>query len=373
MIKINDRTTITNMKSYTISFCCILLMVFSTTIAQTSDEQISVDAIIPKQVENYKKIELIGSVEAKQQAQLGTLEAGRIETLSFEIGDIVTFGQSLLTLNSQLPKLEVLRASTEVKVAEINVKESERLFKEAQKLSEQKVVAKTLKAERAAMVSSAKAQLEKANATLHLQQEILNRHTLKAPFDGVITQRNVDVGEWVTQQTDVLTLVAQNDLRLTIAVPQQYYNQIKSLSDVAVNVIPDSKNRQSFSAKLSRIVPVSNETTRTFLAQIDIPSDVGLVPGMSANAEISLPESQQSKIVLPRSALKQHPDGGSSVFIVDNNRAKRVLTNYIVMPNDKIAIFNQPINQAYIISGVELLQDGSPIKTNIIDANKKSQ
>jgi len=373
MFRKNKKITQTKNISRTVIYCCSLLMVFLNTVAQTSQETINVDAIYPVQVENNQKITLTGSVEAKQHAQLGPLESGRVASLNFEVGDRVTTGQLLLTLDNQLARLEVNGASAEVQVAEINVKESERLFHEAQRLSEQKVVPKTLIAERAAVVSSDKAQLARSNATLSLQQERLNRHSFKAPFDGVIAQRNVNIGEWITQQTTVLTLVDQNDLRLSVAIPQQYYHQLTKTSDIAVTVISDSMNNQSFTATLDRLVPVSNKTTRTFLAQIDIPSDVGLVHGMSAKAEISLPNSQQSKIILPRSAIKQHPDGGSSIFIAVNNRAKRVLTNYTMMPNDEVAIYNQPINQAYIISGVELLQDGSPIKANIIDTNKKSR
>ena len=268
-------------KPWSIFSCCVLLLGFSSAMAQTAQEPMPVDAIYANQVENFQKIVLTGSVEAKQQSQLGPLEAGRVEILNFEIGDTVSLGQPLLTLNNQLAKLEVLQALAEVKVVEVNVEESERLYKEAQKLSEQKMVAKTLTAERSAMVSSAKAQLAKANADLNLQKERLNRHVLKAPFDGVVTQRNADVGEWITQQSHVLTLVAQNDLRLSIEIPQQYYYQLSGSNEVVVSVTPDFKSSQSFSVTLSRIVPVSNNTTRTFLAQIDIPSNFGLVPGLS--------------------------------------------------------------------------------------------
>ncbi|MFK8012317.1 MAG: efflux RND transporter periplasmic adaptor subunit [Marinicellaceae bacterium] len=360
-------------KMRSIFMCCTFFLICSNSVSQTTTDPMRVDVFYPQQLESNQKIVLSGTVEAKQFAELGPLESGRVETVSFEIGDRVSTGQLLLTLDNQLAKLEVIGAKAEVESAKINVQESERLYQEAQRLSEQKVVPKTLIAERAALVSSAKAQLARANATLNLQKERLNRHSFKAPFDGVIAQRNVDVGEWVTQQTTVLTLVGQSDLRLSVAIPQQYYQQLYTASDVTVSVMPDSDENQKFNAQLNRLVPVSNNTTRTFLAQIDIPNDVGLVPGMSAQALINVPNSNQSKITLPRSAIKKHPDGGSSLFIVEDSKAKRVLTNFTLMPNDEIAIYNQPTNQAYIISGVEFLRDGTPVKVNIIDKSKKAQ
>jgi len=351
-----------------------LLIVFSTlfivshmAIAQTSQNAINVDVIYPQQTEINQTIVLTGTVEAKQHAQIGPLEAGRVATLSVEIGDTVSLGQQLLTLDSQLAELEVLGALAEVKAANVNLKEAVRLYQEAQKLSEQKVVAKTLIAERAALVASGKAQLAKANATLSLQQERLNRHSLKAPFDGVIAQRNVDVGEWITQQTRVFALVAQNELRLSVAIPQQYYNQLTMQPDVAVQVTPDFAGSQAFAASLSRFVPISDRTTRTLAAQIDLPANSSLVAGMSARAEIDIPNTSQASITLPRAAIKQHPDGGSSVFIAKNGVAKRVVIEYTAMPNNKVIINNQPADNAYIITGVELLQEGTAIIANVVE------
>ncbi len=350
--------------------CSVLLIACSFAIAQTTQDAIKVDVIYPQQVENKQIIVLTGTVEAKQQAQLAPLEAGRVATLSIEIGDTVTSGQQLLTLDNQLAALEVKGASADVKAAEVNLKEAERLFQEAQRLSAQKVVAKTMIAERAAVVASTEAQLARAKVNLSLHQERLNRHSLKAPFDGVISQRNVDVGEWVTQQSGVLTLVAQDDLRLAVEIPQQYYSQLRQTQGVVIKVLPDAAGSQPFTATLSRLVPVLNTATRTLLAQVDLPNNSDLVPGMSAQAEITVPNTGQSTITLPRAAIKQHPDGGSSVFIAVDNIAKRVVTAYTVAPNDQVTIYNQPANQAYIITGVELLQEGTPIIVNVIEANE---
>jgi RND family efflux transporter MFP subunit len=367
MFKRNNLNYYDDLQSLFLLF--IASFILSTTVlAQTANSPIPVDVIYPELAESNQTLILTGTVEAKQSAQLAPLEAGHVVILNVEIGDLVVKGQQLLTLDSKLAELQVQGALANVKAAQVNLTEAERLYKEGQKLFQQKVVSKTIIAERAAFLAINNTQLASAQAALSLQQELLNRHSLQAPFNGVIAQRNVDVGEWISQQASAFTLVAQDDLRLTISIPQQYYSRLIKQSNIAVKVLPDSTNSQVFNAIISRFVPVSDMTTRTFIAQIDLPNNIGLVVGMSARANISIPNTNRSSIMLPRSAVKQHPDGGSSVFIAESGVAKRVITNYRTLSGDWVVINNQPANKAYIISGVELLQDGTAVTPNIVES-----
>ncbi len=353
----------------------LLLIIFSSLIMSeaTAQEPMQVDVVYPERIEKNKTIQLSGTIQAKQHAQLASLASGRVEYLAAEVGDVVSKGQLLLSLERKLAELQVSGAAAEVKAAGLNLDEAKRLYDEVQKLSAQKVVAKTLIAERAALLANAEVELARVKANHSVQQERLNRHNLKAPFTGVIAERNVDVGEWVTPQNSVLTLVAQTDLRLAIEIPQQHYNSLRSINDVKVKVTPDTPGEDPIVASISRLVPVSDFQTRTFSAQIDLPQAVssGLVPGMSAKAELSFPDSAQSAILLPRTAIKQHPDGNSSVFVVENNQAKRLLTSFTPMSNNQVAIYGQPAKQAYIVSGVELLREGVEVVMNVIQSEQQ--
>jgi RND family efflux transporter MFP subunit len=282
----------------------------------------------------------------------------------------VQSGQTLLTLNSRLAQLELEDAKAMLNATKINLAEADRLYNEVLRLSKQQVVAQTLIAERAALLANAEAQLASTQAVLSLRQELLNRHTLKAPFAGVIAQRNVDTGEWITQQTRVFDLVAQDQLRLNISIPQEYYALLLEQPNAEVNVQPDVSGAPAFVAQLSRFVPVSNSATRTFMAHIDLPQNSNLVVGMSARAEITVPNTLTRTITLPRSAIKQHPDGGSSVFIVEDGKAKRVNTPYTNAAGDMVNINNQPFDKAYIISAVELLRDGTAITINNVSGTQ---
>ncbi len=348
------------------------LLVSGFSVAQVDDKSpLNINATYPEMVSQTALLPLSGSIESAQTSSLSALESGMVSELHVEIGDHVKRGDALLTLDSQLASLQLNSAQAEHKSALVNFAEATRLHEEVMALSQSQIVAQTLIAERAAAVSSAKAVVERTLAEVRLQQEIVNRHLVIAPFDGVITMRNVDIGEWITPQNSILELVDDNKLRLRLAIPQEYYSSLSTgadVSKVAVRIIPDS-GVLPFTAMLTRIVPSSNTVSRAFTALIDIPSHSGLISGMSATGEISLSTQQTHKHILPRSALKRHPDGGSSVFRVENNKAVRVVTEVDILPDNKIAISSKVTSALYVISGIELLTDGVPVNVTIVESN----
>ncbi len=353
--------------------CLYLALIFSASVTFAQSEQtkaIKVDVIYPNSSKQSETLTLTGTVEAKQNAFLAPLVSGLVADIYVEIGDKIKKGQALLQLDTRLIELEVQEAQANLSANEINVAEAKRLYDEVLALSKKQVVAQTLIAERRAFVANLQAQVARARAVLERQQEVLRRHRLVAPFNGVIAQRNVDVGEWVSQQSSLLNVVSEQNLRLSFSVPQQYFNRFNTQETVALTVLPNTPNALAISASLSRLVPVTDSVSRTFTAQADLPQNIQgvseLSVGMSAQVELDLPNSSAQYIELPRSAIKQHPDGGSSVFVVDNNKAKRIITDYSMLANGNVSVQSTQTKLAYIVTGIELLSDGTPVIPNTI-------
>lgn len=329
-------------------------------------EVTQVDVVYPETSQSHGVLQLTGTVEARQNAELSTQQSGLVAALYVEVGDKVAKGTKLLTLDDTLARLSLAEVKASLAAARVAQTEAERLYNEVLALSKQKVVAKTLIGERKAGVASAKAELALRQASLAMQQEVVSRHTLYAPFAGVIATRNADLGEWVSQQTRVFNLVQQQGLRLNLAIPQEYYGQLVNQEKVQVTVTPDFADAAAIEAYLSRLVAVSNNQSRTLTAHIDLADDVNLVAGMSAKAEIKLPQSRQNLLWLPKSAIKQHPDGGASIFAVVNNKAKRFLIKVVREQDGKVAVSGAPQNQALVMSGIELMREGHELKINAV-------
>ena len=352
---------------------CFFLLCLSLNVL--SAETVTVDAVLAKGDSSAQHLILTGTVEAKQHAKLAPLQAGLVSSIAVEAGDLVEKGQQLMQLDAKLATLQLAQAKANMASSIAKKNEAERLYQEVIELSKKQLVAKTLMAERQSLLEVAKAELIRAQAEIDQQQEIVARHQLKAPFSGVIASRNVNLGEWVSQSTAAFTLVESNALRVKVAIPQEYLSQLVGKSDIAASITPDfttfspTDNSMTISATLDRIVPVVNNAHRSIDGFIKLPSDSNLMAGISVQVKIALPNSEQAFIWLPKSAIKQHPDGGTSVFTVENNKAKRVLVKVANQDGRKVAVANAAPEQLYVLTGIELLKDGDPIQVNQVSGD----
>jgi len=320
-----------------------------------------VNVVYPQITETNQVLSLSGTVEAKQNARLALLQSGVVSSLLVDAGDVVEKGQKLVLLDDKLAKINVEQARADFEASLATMQEAQRLFDEVNELSYKNVVEKTLIGERQSSLSIAKALHARAKAELTRRQEELSRHTLYAPFSGVIASRNIDVGEWVTQQTVVFTLVGHDQLRINLAVPQEYYTAFSQPNDISVTVIPDLISIQSIEAKVSRIVAVADNVSRSFTAWVDIEDNPGLVVGMSTKVALTIPSSAKEIVWLPKSVIKYHPDGGRSLFVVENGLAKNLAISVVEQKAEQVAVTGISTDNPVIVSGVAVLTVGSKV------------
>lgn len=321
-----------------------------------------VEVVLSKQEKSHLNIELSGTIKAMNDAQLTSLEPGVVKIIKVDEGDHVSAGQVLIELDDSLAKIRLDQAKALYQSAEVKYQEDLRLYNEITELTEQKVTAKTLLAERKSNVANSKAMLAQTAATLKLQAEIVARHKLVAPFAGTIATRDIDVGEWVSQQSKVLQLVSDSTLRVFVDIPQEYFNLISKNTDIKVTVTPDTSSGSPIELSLTKFINVSNPTSRTFKARIDLPAKTTLVSGMSAKVQLSLPHQNASQVNLPKSSLKRHPDGSYSVYAVEQEKIKRFGVKLLKTDFNNVIVQGVPDGVQIIVSGNELLIEGTPVK-----------
>lgn len=270
--------------------------------------------VVPRTAQVTEELRLTGTLTAERSARLSPRVDGLVERIRVDAGDRVKRGAALLELDAAVARLALERARAGAVEAQARHDEALRLADEARRLVAERHLPRTELARREADAKLSAAALSAAKAAEREEAELVRRHVLPAPFDGVVARRMTDVGEWVTRGTPVMELVATDRIRLDVQAPQERFAAIRD--EAEVEVLADTRGGEPLAGRIVARVPVSDPTARTFLVRILV-EDAGsrLLPGMSATAVIPLPGAQAALLV-PRDALLRYPDGTHSVFVI---------------------------------------------------------
>jgi RND family efflux transporter MFP subunit len=337
----------------------LLLLILVTVPANYSlaNDPTPVATVLPIQSTVAETLSLSGSLTAERHAQLSPRVDGLVAEVRVDAGSKVAKGDVLLKQDPAIARQNVAQATAATAEAEATRDEAARLVKEAERLRQQNYISESEMANRKSNLALANAALNAAKAAAEAARENLRRHDLPAPFAGVISAKMTEAGEWVNRGTTVLELVAIDLVRLDVKVPQERFADIHP--DTLVNIIPDVYPDRKIKARINAIVPVSDPQARAFLVRVVVDtSDLNLLPGTSATAEFGLNGDTTEKLIVPRDALLLHPDGGYSLFIVNNGIAERRQVRIGQQSQEGVSIINGlNSNEQVVIRGNEVLRD----------------
>jgi membrane fusion protein (multidrug efflux system) len=246
-------------------------------------------------------IEAIGSLRAVKGADLSIEVSGVVDSISFNSGDDVEEGAILLKLRSgdDIARLESLQATAELN--QITYDRDQKQFK--------------LQAVSQATLDTDAANLKNANAQVAQQQAILDKKTLRAPFAGHLGIRAVDLGQFLSAGTAIVTLQALDPVFLDFFVPQQAVAQVQIGQSVAVKI--DAYKDRTFTGEITALNPKVDASSRNVQIRATLKNaDHKLLPGMYATVDISTGASQKY-ITLPQTVITYNPYG-DTVYIVDD-------------------------------------------------------
>jgi RND family efflux transporter MFP subunit len=286
---------------------------------------------------NTMSVSWPGTTEAFEQANIFARASGYISKRNVDIGSQVKAGQLLVEITA--PELDHQIAQAEANLAQMQASlEQAKANRDLAQVTwdrDNPLVQKgwvtpqqgdtdrlTLQA-RGAAVSVAEANIVAQNAQLRVLNQQKAYQSVIAPFDGVITQRNIDIGTLVqadaTSGTFLFTLMHSDTLRIQLYVPQDEAFGVTPGVEAVVRV-PEMPGRD-FPGKVTRIADALAPGTRTLLTEIDVPNpDHALQPGVYCYVELKIPRKTPSMIV-PSEAIVFNRDG-LNVVVVENGVAR---------------------------------------------------
>ena len=257
-----------------------------------------------------------GTVTAKREADLSPRVAGLISVADAETGFTAERGDVLVRLDDTLAKIELREQELALEAAQAESANAERRLDEAVQLGDANFP-RTERQTRETAFRLSKVAVQQAINALERQREIVERHQIIAPFDGIVVSKDAEVGEWVQTGNPVLHFLGTSDLRLDIEVPQEQLDVVLQTESVTVHL--SRKNNQPIKAHIEARSPRVNPSTRTFLVRLALDNPPKNVkPGMSAEG-IFNPATGIGQLVISRDAIIRYSDGRTIVWVVNKS------------------------------------------------------
>jgi HlyD family secretion protein len=192
-----------------------------------------------------------------------------------------------------------------------------------------------------APIESAKANLDAAQLRLEKAEIALAYTKIKAPFDGVVTRRNLYVGDYVRPErtgdrAHIFTIVRVDTIRVVTQVPDHVVTQVEAgtPAELSFDGIPGSH----YAAKVARIGYVEDPKTQTMRAEIDVPNPDGKIrPGMFGKATLTIARAKPGDLWVPNTAI-YYTNDGAYLFVVRDGKARWTLIRVGWNNGDKIKV-----------------------------------
>lgn len=297
-----------------ILFCLVPFLSLSTR-AESIAPVVQVATVESSEV--FEELRLSGTVNALRTSRLSPAVAGLIDKVEVEVGQRVNAGDLLFVLDQEQAVLALNAVNAQVREARALLQEAQRRLDEALSVGAGQNIAATEVGARRSQVVTAEAALAALDAEAELQRAIIRRHRITAPFEGLVTTRSKDLGEWVEPGDELATLIDHTHLRLDFLVPQDYFPRIGNASVILLPV-KDQSNNGSVErvAEIVTQVAVTDPQARTFLIRSIPPDKSSLMPGMAIQAHLRIPLERQG-LLIPRDALNRYPEGRITVWVAE--------------------------------------------------------
>lgn len=247
----------------------------------------------------------VGSVTSAKGVALSADASGTVTRIAFDSGATVKKGDVLVELDTAVERAQLASAQSKKQLATTTIGRTRQLAASGA------ISAAQLDADEAAL-RTATTQMEEITAQI-------SRKTIRAPFDGKLGLRSVNLGQFLQPGTPVTVLETIDAVHIDFSLPQQRLGQMTVGMPLRIQV--EGAGAPALDGKLSAVDPTVDPVTRSIRLRGDVTGGKveGLRPGMFVQVDVVLAEKSK-KVIVPATAVV-HAPYGDSVFIVEAKKA----------------------------------------------------
>jgi RND family efflux transporter MFP subunit len=323
-----------------------------------------VNVVHPTGGSGGQEIELPGNTQAFADAPIYARTSGYLKQWYFDIGAHVKRGQLLAEIETPELDEQLDQAENQLKTAEANLQLAQVTADRWVFLEKSSVVSKQERDQAVSDLNAKRATADSARANVARLQKLQEFEHVYAPFDGVITARNTDVGDLIqgdnTAPKELFHLAAVEKLRVYISVPEVYETAIKPGESVTLTL--DAFPGEKFTGTLVRDSNSIDLTSRTLRVEVDVDNPTGwLLPGAYAFVHLKLP-SAAGAVTVPANTLLFRSEG-LRVAVVRDGQVKLVpITIGHDYGSSLEVLSGLTAEDSVILDPSDSITDGSPVK-----------
>ena len=295
-------------------------------------------------------IRLTGTVQASQDVTVSAEESGVVREILVEKGNRVQTGDAIFRLDSDLLQAQVDQAKAASDMATETWERRKRLYEEDHVGSE-------------LVYLGAKHAAEQAQASLTLLLERLERTVVRAPIDGILESREIEVGTLVNAGTPVARIVDTNPVKITAGVPERYAMDVRPGSEASATF--DVLSGRVFQGRISYVGATVNPRNRTFPIELTIANPGGVIkPEMVADVAV-VRRTMDDVMVVPQESVVRVEDG-YIVFVVtgtgvDSRAEARPVDLGPTQQNKVVILDGLGAGERLVVVGQETVADGDRV------------
>lgn len=340
------------MKKSLISFTTLsLLLLLSSMVLAAPPEQppapVKVTQITKNEVAENRSF--IGTLFYNKESQISSEFSGLVKSIYFKEGMRVKKGTPMIQLDTKLLDKDILLKKTTIQQISLKIEHAEKNLKRLTKLFQKEAASERDYENVYYEVQdwlnqkiSAQAELDK----LLIQKQ---KSTIRAPFDGIVLEKKVDMGDWLQQGSSVGRLGSVNDLYTRIPISENLlqFIQIGETVNVTIN---------AFQKKVSGIIvaidAIADEQTKNIFLKVKVPFDNRISVNMSASVFVPVSAKKQLAMI-PREALVKF-QGKDFIYTIKDNKASILPVNIVTYLKNSIGADNP-----YLIPGMPVVIEGN--------------
>lgn len=327
----------------------------------------TVAVVFPREGAPTQEIVLPGNAQAFSDAAIYARTSGYLKRWYFDIGAHVQKGQLLAEIETPEVDQQLLQARADLDTAQANLNIAKITANRWEELVSTGSVSQQETDQAASNLGAVKAAMESSAANVRRLEQLQSFEKIYAPFDGIITARNTDIGALIdagasTQPKELFHIAATRTLRVYVSVPEVYSRAARPGAPATLTL--DEFPGQTFHGTLVRNASSIDIASRTLLVEVDVENPTGqLLPGAYVFVHLKLP-GQTGSVTIPSNTLIFRKDG-LQVGLVRNGRAELIPVKISRDYGNTVEIVSglRPTD-AIIVNPLDSLVDGMPVRVS---------